>query len=180
MGNTGKFSWLALGLALALPGIAAAENVDIPQVPPDSTEVNNAESGIHVDNRSHGDYQNQILNNPEYNDRARAESILRNEEETQGNTATITQGGRNGGGNTATIIQNGRANNSSIVQKGSNNHAYQRQHGRHNDLRVEQYGDHNTSQEEQEGDYNHKVKIQNGHREEETDIEQASPTGSGQ
>ncbi|HEU5048472.1 MAG TPA: hypothetical protein VFT64_11595 [Rickettsiales bacterium] len=181
MENRGKFSLVAIGLAaFAVPGIASAETVDIPQVPADSTQVNNAESGIHAENRSRSDYQSQILNNPELNDRARAESIIRSdEEESQGNTATITQS-KKGGGNTATIIQNGKSNRSSIMQEGSNNHAYQRQHGKHNDLRVEQYGEHNTSHEEQEGDYNHKVKIQNGHREEETDIEQAAPASSDQ
>lgn len=179
MGNTGKFSWLALGLALAAPGIASAETVDIPQVPKGSTAINNAESGIKAENRSGDDYQNQILGNPEYNDRARAESIIRSEGEAQSNTATITQGGKSDG-NSAVIIQSGKSNKSSIVQKGHNNHAYQRQHGNHNDLRVEQAGDHNTSHEEQEGNYNHKVKIQNGHVEEKTTIEQVLPADSGE
>jgi hypothetical protein len=148
---------IIMGLTAAAIAHAAfaGNSVNITQVPRDSKPVDgNKEQNIKADeNPAANDYQAEILTNPEINERARSEEILKE---------------NNFGGNVATIVQTGKSNKSSITQKGNGNYASQTQHGNSNDLRVEQTGHGNHSVEHQTGDNNHKVIIQNGKKREET------------
>lgn len=183
MRNTVRNLGFALGLtltALAVP-VHAQSVFDISQVPSDAKPVSNDESALKAKNHDAGsNYQNQIMNDPGLNDRARAEAVMHagndpQENTTGGNASAIA--GTADEGNTATIVQRGKANTSSVTQKGSNNHATQTQTGKKNELRVEQTGKNNHSIEHQKGNHNHKVKIQNKKviEEETTDMEEDDP-----
>ncbi len=152
-------------MGLAVAGIAhpafAGSDVNITQVPRGSIPVeSDKEQAIKADeNPAVSDYQSEILTNPEFNERARSEKILKENKF---------------GGNVATIIQNGKSNKSSITQKGNGNYASQTQKGDSNDLRLEQTGHGNHSTENQVGNNNHKVIIQNGKKREETNSDEDS------
>lgn len=154
---------------------AYTQSIDIPQVPSSVRSTDNAEATLNTTNHDNtGDYQNQIMNDPNLNDRARAEAAMNsgnNEADMEGVGSNMNAAR----GNRAVIIQHGKANTSSIVQKGDNNSASQTQMGDHNDLTVEQTGNNNHSVENQKGSYNHKVKIQNGKKTEETTTDESDP-----
>ncbi len=162
-----------LGSVLFAGTALASSSVEIPQVPANAEPADNDESMIKANNNNDSsDYQNQILNDPNMSERARAEAAINSSNraaEMEGVTGGDVEAAR---GNHAVIIQKGKANNSSITQKGDNNYASQTQDGNHNDLRVEQNGKNNVSEEHQKGDYNHKIKIQNGEKSEETTTDQ--------
>src|SRR5271157_2181215 len=86
--------------AVGASSAAVAQGVNIPQVPKDAAPVENAGepsvSGKDVPNNE--DYQNEVLSNPEINDRARAEAAI-----------------NGSGGNTAVINQSGDSNISSVI-----------------------------------------------------------------
>lgn len=146
-------------MGLAVAGISqlalAGSDVNITQMPSNSTLVDgNKEQALSADeNPAKKDYQSDILTNPEINERARSEEIMRENKF---------------GGNVATIVQTGKSNKSSITQKGNGNVASQTQTGNSNDLHLEQTGHGNRSIEKQTGNNNHKVIIQNGKKREET------------
>lgn len=166
----------------AFAGSTCAQSVvDIPQVPANATPTGNEEAAIKATDNDKGDYQDQIMNDPATNDRARAEAVINAGNNLGTSSDGIADNADAVKGNTAVIIQKGKANTSSITQQGDNNSATQTQTGTHNDLRVEQAGKNNRSVESQTGSYNHKVKIQNGHvsDEETTDMEEGSPSAEG-
>lgn len=162
------------GISHVMP-VLAKNGVNIQQVPSGAKSIDGKEEKIMIepaDEDSH-DYQTEILNNPEINERARSKAVI---EENKFNGDSIrnpkgnSKGNRDGHskGNKATIIQSGKSNKSSIKQEGNGNYAIQKQKGGYNDLSLEQNGNNNHSVEEQTGYYNHKVIIQNGEKYEET------------
>ncbi len=154
---------IIIGLAVAgiVQAAFAANDVNITQIPRNSKPIDgNKEQAIKADENPAGsDYQTEILTNPELNERARSEEILKENKF---------------GGNVATIVQSGKSNKSSITQKGNGNYASQKQKGDSNDLRLEQTGHGNHSVENQIGNNNHKVIIQNGKKREETSNDEDS------
>lgn len=135
-----------------------SNSVHISQMPSDAKPVGGDGENIANanENTASDNYQDDILNNPELDERARSQAV------TEGKSSN------SGGGNKAVIIQNGKSNKSSIVQKGNGNYAKQVQKGNNNDLHLEQTGRNNSSVEKQTGDNNHKVIIQNGKKREKT------------
>src|SRR6185437_13751559 len=128
-------------MTLAALSVASfAQGVAIPQVPANAQPTDNEESAINASNHGNtGDYQSQILSDPNLNERARAQAVM-NEGQDTGLNDGIAGNAEAARGNTAVIVQRGKSNASSITQTGDNNYASQTQMGNHNDLTVEQTG----------------------------------------